>query len=191
VTDDARVRGIVAATPWLVAVLEAVQGVAPPNWCVAAGAVRNTVWDALTGRRTDGPSGDIDVVYFDPTGSDADRDEYQARLRTRFPAYDFEVTNQATVHLWQSHALGHAVAPYPSLAVAIGAWPETATAVGVTLDVRSDISVIAPLGLADLLALTVRENLRCPDRRAYADRLERKRWQDRWPDLTIVPSDAP
>jgi len=185
------VLGIVAATPWLVAVLEAVRDVAPPDWCVPAGAVRNAVWDALSGRRSDGPSGDIDVVYFDAAGSDADRAEYQARLRTRFPTYDFEVTNQATVHLWQSRELGRTVAPYPSLAAAIGVWPETATAVGVTIDVHGQLSVLAPMGLADLLSLTVRANSRCPDRRAYADRLERKRWRDRWPALTIVPSDAP
>jgi hypothetical protein len=50
-TDErAEVIRMVKSAPWLVAVLEAVRDVAPPDWYVAAGAVRNTVWDILSGR---------------------------------------------------------------------------------------------------------------------------------------------
>lgn len=58
---------IVNATPWLLEVLAAVRATGLPQAYVAAGCIRNTVWDSRHGRTCSAPSGDIDVVYFDPS----------------------------------------------------------------------------------------------------------------------------
>lgn len=186
--DIADVARIVAATPWLCEVLRAIRDVAPPSWYVAAGAVRDTVWDALSGRPSAGPFGDIDVVYFDQNAAPAEA--YAAKLREMMPAYEWEVTNQALVHEWQSRR-GRVVAPYGSVEAAMSAWPETATAVGVTLAAAGRISVLAPLGLADLMSLTLRRNPQAVDPGAFSARVAHKRWRERWPTLRVVdPDDA-
>jgi hypothetical protein len=46
--------------------------------------------------------------------------------------------------------------------------------------------VLAPFGLADLFDGLVRPNPRCPDPLAWRERLARKRWLARWPQLRVV-----
>jgi hypothetical protein len=57
------------------------------------------------------------------------------------------------------------------------------------LSQRGELSVLAPLGLRDLLSLTVRPNPLRVDRASYRSRLQQKRWPDRWPALTVIVAD--
>jgi len=70
----------------------------------------------------------------------------------------------------------------------VASWPEVATCVGVYLDARNELQLVAPLGLDDLLALRVRYNASQPERvdaRTYAQRMQSKPWQRHWPLLQI------
>ena len=173
-------KRIVSATPWLLEALSALRSCGLPCSYLAAGAIRNTVWDHLHDRVSTGPTGDLDVVYFDP--SDAPT-HAEAALHAAFPHYRWEVTNQAVVHRWQSVDAGRAIAPYPSLRAALGSWPETATAIAVRLTASDELEFEAPFGLTDLFELRLRANPGASNLAAFAARCREKGWQRRWPKL--------
>ncbi len=65
-----------------------------PQCYIAAGFVRNLVWDSLHGFVT--PLNDVDVIYFDPTESNPDANlQYEAHLKARMPQFNWQVRNQA------------------------------------------------------------------------------------------------
>lgn len=150
--------------------------------------IRNTVWDALHGRASDGPRRDVDVVYFDASdvadattcASDAERS-----LTAALPSYRWEVVNQASVHVWQSAAVGHEVPPYRTLSAAIVSFPETATSVGIRLSSEDELDVVAPYGLDDLFGLVVRPGASAIDAAAFRARCREKAWQLNWPQLRV------
>ena len=178
--------GIVLSIPWLSEILRIVRELGPPGGFVAAGAVRDTVWDVLTGRPSTGPHGDVDVVYW--ADSERGRDGaglHERCLRAARPDLNWEVTNQATVHLWH-HARGQLVAPHASVEEGIASWPETATAVGVRLERDDTVEVLAPFGLVDLFALHLRHNPAQASADVFWQRVRAKRWMERWPELKLV-----
>ena len=175
---------IVFEKAWLVDILRTIDAAAPPRAYAAAGVIRNTVWDFLHDRPESGPVSDVDVIYHDPAYSEAD---LEATLQSHLPQYRWEVTNQATVHRWQSAKLGRSLPPYESLDAALRSWPETATAVAVALGKHGELEVVAPFGLTDLFSMIVRPSpdLRDPD--AYRCRVRDKNWTARWPRSTVLP----
>ena len=152
----------------------------PDAW-IAAGLVRNAVWDERHGFPSSFPD-DIDVIYFDPSDPAGDREaEVEARLRLLAPDLPWSARNQARMHLRNGHS------PYRSSSNAMAHWVETATAVGVRLKLRGSLEIAAPHGLTDLDQLILRPGP------AYRDRLEvfharqaRKRWLEHWPMLRMV-----
>lgn len=185
--DGARCRALIRASPWLMEALAAVRAVLPPAY-IGAGAIRSAVWDGLHGFTPEPPASDIDVVYFDAVDATGARDRaLQAALRQRAPRLDWEVTNQAGVHLWYGEAFGRTIAPFASLEDGIATWPETATAVAARLAADDGIELVAPLGLADLLGMTVRWNPALASREQYLHRVEARQFQRRWPQVRVLP----
>lgn len=154
---------------------------------VAAGAVRDAIWDALSGVGSRGPSADIDVVYYDVQ---CRRERHWASVLGRLkPNYSWEVTNQAWVHEWYRDQ-GRSVVQYSSLSRALGMWPETATAIAVRLLPKGELEVIAPFGLSDLFALVARHNPRQATRAEFLARVEGKGWRAKWPKLKVIDSEV-
>lgn len=182
-----RLVAIVQASPWLMELLAGVAEHGPPGAWVAAGSVRDTVWDAVGGVARTEPHGDVDVVHFDPAPAVSDGD-WTARLAARWPDYDFEVVNQALVHEWHQ-AEGRDVPPAGSVAEALATWPETATAVAARLG-DGGVEVLAPLGLEDLFGLVARHNPAVASAEVFAARVASKRWRQRWPGLRVVVGGA-
>ncbi|WP_269533420.1 nucleotidyltransferase family protein [Chitinimonas sp. BJYL2] len=181
-------RDQIAATPWLMAALRAARTLDLPHWCIAAGAVRNLVWERAHDRDTTQYSGaDIDLLYFDDREDEAVLEmEVSAKLQELAPDYTWEPVNQAQVHLWYADVFGESIAPCASLADGMARWPETATAVGVWLDADDALQLIAPLGLDDLYSLTLRHNRHGVSRRQFEARLTNKAFMQRWPRLTVA-----
>lgn len=192
-----RLVKLVSETAWLVNALDAARDVmtylgasqpapcAPSYgpWYIAAGAVRSLVWNSLHGFPLL-PPGELDLVYFDEFSPQIRDADIAARVTDIAPGFCWDVVNQAHAH----HLSGLPdAAPFRSLEHAISCWPETATAVGVSLDSRGELQVIAPLGLDDLFNLVVRPSplLRNPD--VFGQRLIQKEFQRRWPLLRVVP----
>jgi hypothetical protein len=162
--------------------LRAVRSIRLSDWCVAAGVIRNKVWDHLHGHPERTYPSDIDVLFYDRARTDAANEaEVEGRLSALVPAVRWEAVNQATVHAY-THDL-----PYGSIEEAMSRWADPVTAVGVRLTDADEIAVVAPHGLDDLFGLVVRPNLVAPNAaRVYCERMTAKRWTERWPMLTIT-----
>jgi hypothetical protein len=181
-----RLVQLIRADPWIMDLLRAVRSLGLADWCVAAGVVRNKVWDHLHGHPDRTRPFDIDVLFFDRDRTDAGYEaDVERRLSAIVPSVRWEAVNQATVHSYTKDP------PYESIAEAMSRWADPVTAVGVRLTASDDITVLAPHGLADLFGLVVRPNLVAPDAaRVYRERMTQKRWTDRWPRLTILWPEA-
>jgi hypothetical protein len=172
-SDDRRMR-----------VLRIVRDLGLPDCWVAAGFVRNCVWDHAHGRAPSPLAQDIDVIWFDPQACDARRDaDLEAVLRDQDGTLAWSVKNQARMYARNGDR------PYQSATDAMRYWPETATAVGVRLGARGEIEVAAPLGLDDLFDLIVRPTRRflAEKHAVYLDRVRSKNWERDWPGLQIQP----
>jgi uncharacterized protein len=160
--------------------LEAARECCPLDWAIGAGALRNLVWDRLTGRCN--PPADVDVVFF----GGADEGRVLACLLERLPDVPWQVKDQALVHIWYERVFGYPVEPLASVADAVATWPESCTSVAVRLCSDNRLDVIAPCGLDDLFAMVLRRNPRRVTLDIFHQRLAEKRITERWPGVTVV-----
>ena len=168
---------VLLGSPWHAEVLATLRDVCGEGAWIGAGFVRNAVWDQMHGRAPELPD-DVDVLIHDPANTGDREADLEQELAARLPAVPWSVRNQARMHL------KHGDAPYPGLAEAMRRWPETATAVAVRLDGAQGLWILAPFGLGDLMRGVLRpaeDSARC--RKAFQERVARKGWRDRWPDL--------
>jgi len=68
------------------------------DWCIAAGFVRNLVWDKLHNREELTSLNDLDVVYFDAGNTDRLFDKKHECRLTELSAWPWSVKNQARMH---------------------------------------------------------------------------------------------
>lgn len=173
---------LVRSDPWIMDLLRAVRAMHLPKWCIAAGVIRNKVWDHLHGYSERTLPADIDVLFYDRDKIDGTYEsEIESRLTAVVPNVRWEAVNQATVHSYAKDA------PYESIEQAMLRWADPVTAVGANLNHEEQIVIVAPFGLHDLFGLVVRPNLVAPGAAAvYRKRMTTKRWIERWPKLTIL-----
>ena len=162
--------------------LRAVRALALPDWCIAAGFVRNRVWDHLHGIVPPRQPVDIDVLYFDADDRSKEREsEHEGRLAVLLPGLPWQVRNQARMHVWKD------LPPHRDTADAMVHWLETVTAVGVRLEDDDSLTVVAPLGTDDLLGLCCRPTAFGHTRRhEYEARITAKRWREMWPKVRFL-----
>lgn len=175
------IAAFIARQPHLVAPLEAVSRLRLPDCWIAAGFVRNAVWDVLHCGSSDTIQGDVDVVYFDKSCATADADAViEKMLCTAMLGLEWSVKNQARMHVRNGDP------QYASTSDAMTHWPEICTAVAA----RSNCGVVellAPFGVDDLTSLRVRPTPSFSFKLdIYRERVVRKRWSERWPRLTIT-----
>lgn len=182
-----RLLDLVRSDLGMIAVLDAVRSLDLPDCWIAAGFVRNRVWDHLHGYDEATPPPDIDVVYFDPDDvSEAVEKRLEATLHRRLPGRPWSVKNQARM------AGVNGDQPYRDTAHALEHWCETPTPIGVRLagDAAAELELIAPLGLDDLFSLIVRPTPHAATHPAklaqYRERMARKNWPRIWPGITVL-----
>lgn len=168
-SEEARVRGILEASPRFLAALAVLARVGPPDAWLGAGAVRNRVWHALHGLPGDPPESDLDVAWAGSASSSEDA-RWEARLKAALDA-PWEVVDQ--------RRYGHA-----SAEAGIASWPETATGVAARRR-EGRIELFAAYGWGDLLDLVVRPIPGFPPG-AWADRVAKKRWTERFPRVRVT-----
>jgi uncharacterized protein len=183
--NQARLLAWIAADAERMAALAEAAALDLPDWCLAAGFVRNLAWDRLyrPGRTT--PLNDLDLIYFDPDDSRPARDrELEMRLRSQ-SGRPWSVKNQARMHLRNQDP------PYRSCADAMRYWPEIETAVGVRLGLADgELSLVAPFGVDALFAGTITLNPHRPKPAVFRQRLAEKRWLAHWPGLRLAGDEA-
>src|SRR5471032_457790 len=90
---------IIAQDPVGMKQLRAVRTLGLPDWCIAAGFVRNRVWDHLHGISPPRAPADIDVLYYDKADLSRETEQaFEARLAALLPA-PWQVRNQARMHI--------------------------------------------------------------------------------------------
>lgn len=179
--QQADIPSLIESDSDMMAVLRAVRSLDLPDWWVGAGFVRNKIWDTLQGEGHT-PPGDIDVVYFDPAHlSEEEELKLKERLEEIHPTGKWSVTNQARMSFVNGDA------PYTSSLDAISHWPETATAIAVTLDKADHIIFKALHGVDDLLAFIIRPTPAFENKmEKYRQRLQKKDWQTKWSKVKIA-----
>ncbi|PGK35122.1 hypothetical protein CN907_20515 [Bacillus anthracis] len=170
---------------WMMNVLKMAKLLELPDWWICAGFVRSKIWDNLHNYEIRTTTPDVDVIYFDPFRKD---EVYEQSLEKKLINLDasipWSVKNQARMHVVNN------MPPYSSSIDAISKFPETATALGVTLDEKNKVILTAPCGIEDVLSLQVRPTahfLESKERiHMYKNRVIKKNWQSKWPNITIT-----
>lgn len=161
--------------------LQLVRKLALPHWYIAAGYVRNAVWDYLHGHKQPTPLNDVDVIYFDPNDlQEQSEKQFEQMMKNEEREVNWSFKNQARMHIRNHHE------PYKSVEDAVKRWPETATAVGITLTENGSCEVIAPHGLHDLFHLIVRKSDYFDDVTYFHKRIKSKNWLQLWPRLIVI-----
>ena len=175
------VADIIAQDPVGMKQLRAVRTLALRDWCIAAGFVRNRVWDHLHGIAPPRPPADIDVLYYEPSDLAKETEQaFEARLASLLPA-PWQVRNQARMHVWKN------LPQHASTSDSMTYWLETVTAVGVRLENDDSLTVVAPLGTDDLLGLCCRPTAFGRTRRdEYEARIASKQWRVLWPKVRFL-----
>lgn len=180
---SSRLAALLRADPIAMRVLHAVQQAGPAGAFVAAGFIRNRVWDSLYAENRAHSDVDIDVVYFDSehTGKDTEH-QFELQLDDFLPTGIWQVRNQARMHSFGGHM------PFKNLSHGLMHWAETATTVGARLDLKNELEFIAPFGFEDLWAhvLRITPIMKQTDPEGFDARLSRKGWLARWPKLTVI-----
>lgn len=175
---------IIQNDQWLMNLLKTVKCLELNEWAIAAGSVRNTVWDNLHGYDKKTLPSDIDVLFFDSGADNTLEKEIENRLNLLIPDVHWEAVNQATIH---SH---NKDLPYASIEHALSRWTDPSNAVGVYLDENNNIKYYAPHGLSDLMQMVVRPHLvAAGSKEIYMDRVTNKGWKKKWPMITIIMPD--
>lgn len=181
-----RLREILRADPVTARALEEARSFALPDWWIVSGAVYNTVWNALTGRRPGHGIKDIDLFYWDgETSWEAEDAVIQRGARHFTSDPPVEIRNQARVHLWYESRFGRAIPPIPSSRASIADFAAETHAVGVRLDAAGEIEIEAPYGLDAVFEMRIVPNARNANRATHEAKAERQKTF--WPELAIEP----
>lgn len=151
---------------------------------LAAGTLRNYVWNILTNRSGLEEASDLDVVFYDPRISYDETLALQADLDRRYPAYQWEVKNQVYMHSHNPNTQ-----PYQSATDAIAKYPERCTAIAARLNEQGHLDLFLPYGTADIEQFIVQPTPHFaadPARmKVYRDRMAKKDWTSKWPQLRV------
>lgn len=153
-------------------VLPAISQLNLPNWWLAGGALRNTVWRNIFGENCNLFIKDFDIAFYDETG---DRNQELVAKRTLtnlFPNHLFDVKNQASFARWRSGRK-----TFSSTEDGIKNWLHTTAAIGVRLNNLGVWEFFTPYGLDDLFNGIIRAtpaNIDNPDAQRKAEEFLQK-----------------
>jgi len=152
-----------------------------PECYLAAGFVRNLVWDNLHQKRQATPLNDVDVIYFDSNESSPDKYKtYELTLKTWLPQLNWQVRNQALMHIRNNDN------PYFSSLDAMSYWPEKETAIGIRQLPNGKFDCISAFGFDSLFNLQITYNPKRL-RSVFEHRIKSKDWLNIWGKLVVAP----
>lgn len=187
IRNESDIIRLVKEDAWMMGILASAAVLQLPDWWVCAGFVRSKIWDVQHGYTERTPLQDIDVIYYDRSELHPEDDQsLEARLKQHHPGIPWSVKNQARMHKVND------LKPYRSSTDSISKFPETATALGLSLREDGEVILNAPYGVEDVLQLVVRPS---PYFAAnphlwpvYEKRIATKNWQTIWTGLRVLPA---
>lgn len=158
-----------------------------PDCYLAAGFVRNMVWDHLHNKTNPTPLNDMDVIYFDANEVDDQAYlKYETQLKQQMPEVNWQVRNQAKMNERNGDSA------YLSSLDAMRFWPEKETAVAIRKTTKQGkgsfdnhtYECISAFGFDSLFNLQITHN---PQRElsVFQTRVSTKNWLQQWPMLTL------
>ncbi|RDW20257.1 hypothetical protein CWR48_06040 [Oceanobacillus arenosus] len=182
--DKGKIITLIKEDEWMMEILLAAKSLNLPDWWICAGFVRSKIWDVLHNFSERTPLPDIDVIYFDSKNIDEiEEKKFEEMLIKIMPNIPWSVKNEARMHIKSN------MPPYSSSVDAISKFPETATALGVKLDSKNNVILVAPCGISDVINLEVKptpffaeDKLRVE---IYEDRIVQKNWKSIWSNLKV------
>jgi len=187
INEELLVRAISKSEP-ITKVLQTLKELNLPfEYYIGAGCITNTIWNDISGYPIEYGISDIDIVYYDEYNMESDsekklKDKLESKLWNF--QFDFDVKNQARVHLWYESKFGFPIKPYPSLEAAIDSWPTTATALGIRKEQNGLYKIYGPYQLDDLFSMIVRPNKLLVTKEIFENKANK--WKEKWPKLQIV-----
>lgn len=172
-------RKLFESDPELMRLFRIIAGLNLKDCWLAAGTLRNYVWNILSDRPGLEDASDLDVVFYDPSISYDETLALQTGLNYRYPAYQWEVKNQVYMH---SHSPN--TQPYQSATDAIAKYPERCTAIAARLNEAGHLDLFLPYGAADIEQFIVQPTPHFAadlDRMiVYRNRIAKKDWFSKW-----------
>ena len=98
--------------------------------------------------------------------------------------YEFDVHNEARMHLWKKDNENKNIDQYKNSEDAINQWIATVHAIGVTKE-NNQIRVYAPYGLSDIFSKTIRPIKHKNNSKELYDK-KATSWKNRFDSLTII-----
>lgn len=124
---ELELTNIIKSDPLLMSILKTIQSLQLSDCWVAAGVIRNKVWDYLHNIQT--KINDIDVIYFDEFDNLIEHEKaLESKLQEIMPNQPWSVKNQARMHLKNK------ISPFGSSFKGVAHFPETPTAIAVRLN---------------------------------------------------------
>lgn len=185
-TQCAALEAIIRESGLLMSALERLRSLALPDGWIVAGAIYDTVWNALTGRDPLHGINDVDIFYFDD--ADLSWEAEDRVIRQGEPVFAdlpvrAEIRNQARVHLWFEDHYGQARVPLSSCRESIEQFASKTHSVGARLKDDDTIEIFAPYGLDTIFSFRLVPNRLLDNRLNYAKKSERHR--QTWPELQV------
>ena len=161
------------------AILDCVHRLEIKQAYVAAGFVRNMVWDHLHQLTQSSELLDVDVIYFDCHEPQEKQYQYEQQLKAMMANVNWQVRNQAYMHTRNQDK------PYHSVLDAMSYWPEKETAVAIRKVDDITFECLCAFSLASLFNLQLTYN---PKRQlsVFQQRVANKQWLKKWPKLHMV-----
>ncbi len=173
----------------LMCILDYISDLGLPNFYVAAGSVFQTIWNYYDGVSLNNGIKDIDIIYYDSNNlSKSDEQFLEDKIVSHFNclglSYEFDVHNEARMHLWKKENENKNIDQYLNSEDAIDKWIATVHAVGIT-KINGIIKVYAPYGLSDIFSRTIRPiKHKYNSKELYNKKV--KSWSSRFDNLNII-----
>lgn len=173
----------------LMLILDYIYNLRLPNFYIAAGSIFQTIWNYYDNKPLNYGIKDIDIIYYDSNNlSKDDETELENKIINHFKEininYEFDIHNEARMHLWKKENENKNINQYESSEDAIDQWIATVHSVGITKE-NNEIKVYAPYGLSDIFSRTIRPI----KHKANSKELYEKKansWSKRFDNLNII-----
>lgn len=171
----------------LMLILDYIETLNLPNFYIAAGAVFQTIWNYYDNKPLNHNIKDIDIIYYDSNNlskEDEKKLEYNINQYFKNMNYEFDVHNEARMHLWKKENENKNIDQYKNSEDAIDQWIATVHAIGITKK-NNNIEVYAPYGLSDIFSRTIRPI----KHKANSEEVYNKKataWKNRFDNLNII-----
>lgn len=144
----------------LMLILDYIYNLKLPNFYIAAGSIFQTIWNYYDNKPLNYRIKDIDIIYYDSNNlSKDDEEELENKIINHFKEininYEFDVHNEARMHLWKKENENKNINQYKNSEDAIDKWIATVHSIGITKE-NSEIKIYAPYGLSDIFSRTIR-----------------------------------